>query len=274
MSKPGRNDPCYCGSGQKYKKCHMAADKEHDKERRRLADAARWLRRDLLSFAREERFTESFAAALQLYWNGLYTVENAEEMSQNEAFRFIDWFVFDFQQEDGSRLLDIYHREQYEDLAEQQKTVIDAWLDARPSGAYEFLGHDGQTLRVRDFVSGEELELFEPGGRGPLEQGDLLLGRPVPVQDHLEFSAVAAYLPQDEIADLGKKLEEARKIDSEAYPDSTVDEFMRRNGYLVIHHALEQAEIKGRPPVAAGDPDRKDNLTRKAAQRLRKLQKG
>jgi hypothetical protein len=252
----------------------MAADKEHEKERRRLADAARWLRRDLLSFAREERFTESFAVALQLYWNGLYTVENAEEMSQNEAFRFIDWFVFDFQQEDGSRLLDIYHREQYEDLAEQQKTVIDAWLDAPPSGAYEFMGYEGQTLRVQDFVSGEVLEVFEPGGRGSLEGGDLLLGRPVPVRDHLEFSAVAAYLPQDEIADLGQKLEEARKKDSEAYPDSTVDEFMRRNGYLVIHHALEQAEIMGRPPVAASDPDRKDNLTRKAAQRLRKLQKG
>lgn len=23
---PGRNDPCWCGSGKKYKKCHMAAD--------------------------------------------------------------------------------------------------------------------------------------------------------------------------------------------------------------------------------------------------------
>ncbi len=26
MSKIGRNDPCHCGSGQKYKKCHLAAD--------------------------------------------------------------------------------------------------------------------------------------------------------------------------------------------------------------------------------------------------------
>ncbi len=26
MSKPGRNDPCHCGSGQKYKKCHLSAD--------------------------------------------------------------------------------------------------------------------------------------------------------------------------------------------------------------------------------------------------------
>jgi hypothetical protein len=26
--KPGRNDPCWCGSGKKYKKCHLAADEE------------------------------------------------------------------------------------------------------------------------------------------------------------------------------------------------------------------------------------------------------
>ncbi len=25
-ARPGRNDPCWCGSGQKYKKCHLAAD--------------------------------------------------------------------------------------------------------------------------------------------------------------------------------------------------------------------------------------------------------
>jgi hypothetical protein len=24
--KPDRNDPCWCGSGKKYKKCHLAAD--------------------------------------------------------------------------------------------------------------------------------------------------------------------------------------------------------------------------------------------------------
>ncbi len=26
MSKIGRNDPCHCGSGQKYKKCHLPKD--------------------------------------------------------------------------------------------------------------------------------------------------------------------------------------------------------------------------------------------------------
>jgi hypothetical protein len=35
--KIGRNDPCHCGSGQKYKKCHLAAD---DAERAAAAKPA------------------------------------------------------------------------------------------------------------------------------------------------------------------------------------------------------------------------------------------
>jgi hypothetical protein len=34
--KPGRNDPCHCGSGKKYKKCHEGADAA--KESAELAD--------------------------------------------------------------------------------------------------------------------------------------------------------------------------------------------------------------------------------------------
>ena len=36
MSKPGRNDPCYCGSGKKYKSCHMADDKAEEQQKRKL----------------------------------------------------------------------------------------------------------------------------------------------------------------------------------------------------------------------------------------------
>ena len=37
MAKPGRNDPCHCGSGNKYKKCCLAKDEAA--ERDRLIDA-------------------------------------------------------------------------------------------------------------------------------------------------------------------------------------------------------------------------------------------
>lgn len=272
MSKPGRNDPCYCGSGKKYKKCHMAADKAIEEEDRKLVEASKWLRQDFLRFAREERFAVPFASALPIYWNEYYTYDNAEQMSQNEAFRFVDWFVFDYQHEENPTLLDIYHEERYDDLSAQQQEVLDGWLNASPSTAYELLDHDGQNLHLRDFFTGQEFDVYEPSGHGPVQKGDLLLGRLVPVRDHLEFSTIAAYLPQDEIADLREKMEQAREIDAQAHPEASYEDFMRGQGHLIIHHALEQAERKGRPPVAGKDPDRADELVRKAAMQMRRLQ--
>lgn len=42
MSKLGRNAPCYCGSGKKYKKCHL----EQDQERQRARPVDKRVRRD------------------------------------------------------------------------------------------------------------------------------------------------------------------------------------------------------------------------------------
>jgi hypothetical protein len=37
----GRNDPCHCGSGKKYKACHLAADEAAQREQRaKAAEAA------------------------------------------------------------------------------------------------------------------------------------------------------------------------------------------------------------------------------------------
>ena len=33
MAKPGRNDPCPCGSGKKYKKCCLTNDEAAETER-------------------------------------------------------------------------------------------------------------------------------------------------------------------------------------------------------------------------------------------------
>ena len=273
--RPGRNEPCYCGSGKKYKKCHMAEDRAAEAEKRRLAEAGRWLRRDFMKFARDQRFAAAFTRALPLYWNGCYTLDNAEEMSQNEAVRFFDWFVFDYQDEEDElpRLIDIYREERYETLSTAQQQVLDQWVNAPPASAYELLGWDGQTLQVRDFVSGETYDVHEPAGHGPVQAGDLLLGRLVPLLGRLEFSTLAAYLPQDEIADLADKLEQARAADRAEHPDADEQAFLRRHGHLIIHHALEQAEQQGRPPVAGHDPNRADELARKAARQLRRLQR-
>jgi len=37
MTTVGRNDPCHCGSGKKYKKCHLEADEKSDRKEREKA---------------------------------------------------------------------------------------------------------------------------------------------------------------------------------------------------------------------------------------------
>jgi len=273
MTKPGRNDPCYCGSGKKYKNCHMAEDKAGEQEKRTLQEASKWLHQDFMKYARDERFAEAFAFALQLYWNNHYTIENAEEMSMNEALRFFDWFVLDYQHDGSERLIDIYHREKTEDLSEAQQQVLENWLQVTPASAYELAGYEGQNLFVKEFTTQKEYTVYEPSGHGLVQPGDLLLGRLVSVLDRFEFSTVVAYLPQKEIADLAEKLDKARAADTTNFPEASYEEFMRRKGYLIIHHALEQAEAMGRPAVAAEDPDQAARLTRKAAKQIRKLPK-
>lgn len=254
MSKPGRNDPCYCGSGLKYKRCHMEKDRAEEQAQRESLVAARFLRDDLVDFAEDERFAQPFGEALALYWNGYYTLDTAHEMSDNEAQRFVDWFVFDFAQgEDGERLIETYRRERWDDLSSVQQAVIDQWLDAGPSGAYVLDDYKGQTLYLTSFFDDAAYEVYEPAGRGNVDIGDVILARVLPVLDHLELSGGAAYLPEDEIADLREKVEAARKTDAEEHPDATMDDFLRRHNYLLIHHALEQAELKGRPPVSRLD---------------------
>ena len=140
MNKPGRNDPCYCGSGKKYKQCHLREDQAADRELREQADAARFLRFDLPRFAREERFVADFDRALPIYWNNQYDAGNAGEMSQFEALRFLDWFVFDYTLEDGTRILDVYQKEVSGELKPSQQKLLESWMDAPPAGAYELMG--------------------------------------------------------------------------------------------------------------------------------------
>lgn len=273
MTKPGRNDPCYCGSGQKYKKCHMKEDQQKEKDQRAASEGVRYIRRDLLKFARDERFNEDFAKALPIYWNDYYTFENAEEMSQAEALRFFDWFMFDYELSDGRRLINIYYDERLDDLSTPQQKALEEWRFAPPASAYELTGYEGQTLSLKDYFTDENVTIYESGGRGNVEVGEIILGRVVPVMEKAEFSTTAAYLPASEIGDVKEKMEAAEAAYKAEHPDADHEQFMRANNHLLIHHALAQAEAKNRPPVARLDSDRPDKKTQKVVRQMKRFKR-
>ena len=250
MNKPGRNDPCYCGSGKKYKQCHMTADLAAEREQRARADAARDLRLVLFEFAESDRFAADAGEAASHYWNELYTADNLALMSPSEAERFYDWFLFDYTLPAGARIVDLFRDEREADLSPNQRALLDRWAGGLPMSGYELTGYEKQTLRLRELISGEMLDVYEPGGHGNAPLGSIILGRPIPVEDRYEFFSTPAYIPTDEIVDLHDKLAAARAADGEG----DAADFIRRHNVLFIHHALDQARAAGRPPVSPPAP--------------------
>ncbi|GGG82640.1 SEC-C metal-binding domain-containing protein [Paenibacillus radicis (ex Gao et al. 2016)] len=76
MSKLGRNEPCHCGSGIKYKKCCMAKDEQTARDNRQQAAAANGTRSvqqsDLAGFINS-----------QLTWSNPQYAELALQLSEN-----------------------------------------------------------------------------------------------------------------------------------------------------------------------------------------------
>jgi hypothetical protein len=74
VSIPGRNDPCPCGSGRKYKQCCLRAVAEIDVRWRRLREAEDALVPDVLSFALERGGEPYIDAASALFSDGAMPV--------------------------------------------------------------------------------------------------------------------------------------------------------------------------------------------------------
>lgn len=230
----------------------MPLDLAAEREQRGWVDAARTLRQALAEYADHERFTGALGTAAAIYWNEYYTAETLHLMSLSESERYLDWFIFDYQPEgDGLRVVEMFRAEHAAELNPKEKELLDQWIEAGPMSAYELSGYERQTLNLKEMISGQTIDVFEPAGHGNAPLGSLILGRPVPVQDHLEFFTLPAYIPPEEIADLPAKMAAARaESDNETEAD-----FLRRHNILFIHHALEQARLAGRPPVNRLDPD-------------------
>jgi hypothetical protein len=249
MDKPGRNDPCYCGSGKKYKQCHMPADLAAEREQRAWLDASRELRLMLVEYADDEPLAELLGEAATRYWDNYYSADTLPLMSQSESERFLDWFIFDYTLPSGSRPVEDFRSTNRSNLNTTQSRLLDQWIEAGPMSAYELTGYDRQILHLKEILSSEELDVFEPAGHGNAPIGSWILGRVIPVDDRLEFFALPAYIPPEEIGDLPARLDNAQST----FEGTTAD-FMRRHNVLLVHHALEQAKKAGRPPVSRLDP--------------------
>ena len=93
MAKIGRNDPCHCNSGKKYKKCCMASDEAADRAARPIQQTAAPARRPSLgSFFQEhderDELTEASNAVVDMVHAG--DLDAAEQAAHDLLARFPD----------------------------------------------------------------------------------------------------------------------------------------------------------------------------------------
>jgi hypothetical protein len=257
--KLGRNAPCHCGSGRKYKDCHLPAEDAARSEQLRLRQAQDTLLPKIIEAA--QSVPEQFPPAFNRFWQGKYEydLEQMEKLSTVEdrgAERFLTWFAFDFRQADGRTLLG-----QLDDAADSggfdvdpfERKLLAQWRSVRLRPYVVDELRKGKGIRVRDLLGGTTYEVADYGASKRLALGEVMVGHLTPVDTTpgaatptYYLAGAAAQLTDDTAAKLLEfaelHLADLRRRVPAATWDDLVDEHSEILNHFVIALPREQRD--------------------------------
>jgi hypothetical protein len=190
--KPGRNDPCPCGSGKKYKHCCLigasgaraAPEAPEDLAWRRLRRLLDEHRVDMLRFVRNVYG----ASALEEAWREFMADEDARFDPESEHLQvFMSWFWYRWSpdpHDTGVRDKTLHEVAPMAEFLKRKKSLDPLLRDylesslAAPFSVFEIERADpGRGLRLRDLFTGEAHEVLERSASETMEAGDLVFGQ-------------------------------------------------------------------------------------------------
>jgi hypothetical protein len=249
MAKIGRNDPCHCGSGKKYKHCHLPIEEGRRSEQMRLRRTIDSLIPKLIEAG--QSMPEQVALALTRYWNGRYAPAQLAELDSLEdrgADRFLTWFVFDYRLDDGHTLVEQVIDDPSElELTELEAGLLPRWGDVR-LGAYEVMAIDaGHWVTVRDLLSEQEHRIEDQSASRRMLLGEILVGHLVPAGEYVYIAGAAAHLTED----TREKIREFLRMHLEAFtrdhPGADSATLLREQSEIINHFVLQLPVDKPNP---------------------------
>ena len=189
-----RNAPCPCGSGRKYKKCHLAEDEEQAngparEEARRVAERA-------AVHAIDERLTERMLRLAELRWGRKFDVVDALGaigIPAQEADFFSAFAAHHFPGPEGIPPRELLLREEGRKLTQEDRVWLDAQAAALVSVWEVTDVAPGQGISLRNLLGEEERFVREVAGSRVLKPRDTLLGRLV---DHAGTTLLCGIHPR------------------------------------------------------------------------------
>ncbi|HWZ45618.1 MAG TPA: SEC-C metal-binding domain-containing protein [Candidatus Saccharimonadales bacterium] len=183
--KVGRNDPCPCGSGKKYKRCCLeASHAEHDLWSR-VHEAHKTVIAKLEKFAFDE-FRKDVEAAWDEFYLGDVEGPYSSE-SPNDGI-FVPYFLFRWTGKwKGGRpsagiVARTFLRQQSTQLSEMERLIIELSLQ-EPFSFFEVRScHPGEGFVLRDVLTGREVNVKERSASQNLRSGDMLYAQLSPME--------------------------------------------------------------------------------------------
>lgn len=254
----GRNDPCLCGSGRKYKKCCLLA-KEPAGALPELADDRPHVRaavmKALLRFAERPEFQEAGNAALRLFLGVRREGLDDEETVADERFKFAFFHAFDYALDGGRTLAETFLERSGYQLGSRQERLLRRLAAARlrPYEVEEVRVDEG--LQVRDLWSQQQIFVTERSGH-QLTRWDLLVARVAPEEDGTQRVEGGIYLfptrLKQALLDALKK--EERRL-RRRQPRLGEDGFFKRCAPLIHHFWLDHVVFPPMPTLVTAEHD-------------------
>ena len=226
MSKFGRNDPCPCGSGKKYKKCCLSKTYtevgKEDSIRERLVQ-------DLFGFFKKN-YQDRLEDAEFLFWDEFVPEKHLEGIALDIAFQnFWEWIVFDYliDEKNNKPLIDLYMEYRKISLDEHKVLIMMKNSVISLYEVQEVFPEEG--LLLKDLLMGGEYDVREKLATRSVGKWDIFAARLLLVDgSHIMSGSVYPYhLKQKEriLDDIHAEFEDY-KMD---YPDALMDDFLKYN---------------------------------------------
>jgi len=249
-TKVGRNDPCPCGSGKKYKKCCLLkespapAGQPAGADQRLQARLIEYVQRSLpradMDRAMREFFGEDFDPAQRTL--------AVSEATDEKWPAFLEWLIHDFRLGTGQTPIARFLAERGKSLPADERSILEEWQDAIV-GLHEVVDLEpGKSLTLRNVFDGRTFRVREVRGSLAAGRWDILSHRIIRVHGEPQLSGLGlAFHAADReklVAHIGARYEAFRQ----EHPAATWADFFRAEP-LVIRRYAEKVAREYRPPA-------------------------
>jgi len=234
----GRNDPCWCGSGKKYKKCHLESDGKSQAAPvvregapapgNAVAEAG--LRKRLIDFATGSLRKREMEEALRMF---VGTEPPGLMEDDSLARESLDWIIHDYiPPRLGHSLIEEFLRRSPGGLTAHQREILEAWSRSRYSLFEVQEVRKGSGVQVKDLLAGGDFFVHDVSTSGWAVVWDCCLARVEEYQGRHEFTAIVLRLPRHVAAPVQEWAVGAQKRSGLSW-----DAFLRANSHKLRQSA-------------------------------------